>query len=251
MINISNHLKHIIQSLIINWKSWMCIHVSLYLINDNSFFISYINYLFILLFSYLSHYILHWKYIYPFNITHIYHHSHSNSFSHIIQIIFEFVSLMFVIAIKYIFMCGKIDLCYINEWIIILYYLFYTTVHNINYSILRVNSVHQIHHQVLFKNMGPDICDIIFDTKHNPESEIENTDHYIPNIIGSTLIVFLLKYLWNTDNKEIFTFIIKYLFIFAVIFLFLTTIYMYNTECDKNNKVLYDDISKIYKLLKH
>ena len=109
MMKISSYLNNIIQSLTINWKSWLCIHISLYLINDNSLFIGYINYFIILLFSYWSHYLLHWKYIYPLNIIHIYHHLHSNTFSHIIQIILEFVSLMFFIVIKHIFMYGKIE----------------------------------------------------------------------------------------------------------------------------------------------
>ena len=249
MMKISSYLNNIIQSLTINWKSWLCIHISLYLINDNSLFIGYINYFIILLFSYWSHYLLHWKYIYPLNIIHIYHHLHSNTFSHIIQIILEFVSLMFFIVIKHIFMYGKIDLYFINEWNMILYYFFYTTVHNINYSIFRVNNVHKIHHEVLFKNMGPDICDIIFETKHNPDYEIENTDHYIPNIIGSTVIVFILKYLWNTKYKDIFILSVKLCFVTAFLFLFLLTTYIYNIDCNENDKHIYEQISKIYKLL--
>ena len=41
-------------------------------------------------------------------------------------------------------------------------------------------------------NNGPDLCDIMFGTKH-PDDAIENTDHYIPNVIIMTICILFLK----------------------------------------------------------
>ena len=43
--------------------------------------------------------------------------------------------------------------------------IFYTTVHNINYSIFHVNNIHEKHHNDVMYNYGPDIMDILMGTK--------------------------------------------------------------------------------------
>ena len=80
-----------------------------------------------------------------------------------------------------------------------MYYLIYTTVHNVNYSIFHVNNVHENHHRIFKKNMGPDICDIAFGTKHDVEHSIENTDHYLPNIAGAFVVVYMLQRLYREN----------------------------------------------------
>jgi hypothetical protein len=75
----------------------------------------------------------------------------------------------------------------------------YITVHNINYSIVRVNNVHRMHHGDVHYNHGPDVCDILFGTKHPSETTVENTDHYIPNILFGFVFLYGIQYLWNNN----------------------------------------------------
>jgi len=108
--------------------------------------------------------------------------------SHVSQFFLEYAWFLGGLWINYT--CSL----HLNPWIIVFWYLFYTTVHTINYTIFHINSVHEKHHEVKTKNMGPDLYDIIFDTKCG---DIENTDHYIPNIIGCAMITLVLKYVWD------------------------------------------------------
>ena len=64
----------------------------------------------------------------------------------------------------------------LDKWVMIFLYLVYTTTHNINYSIFHVNRTHELHHENIFTNMGPDICDILFETKNQENKE---DDEYI------------------------------------------------------------------------
>jgi hypothetical protein len=92
-----------------------------------------------------------------------------------------------------------------NEYVVFFFYFFYTTVHNINYSIFHINRVHELHHELKIKNIGPDICDILFGTKHEPENGLENTDHYIPNMIFGLICVLCIKHFWSTcQHKEFY-----------------------------------------------
>jgi hypothetical protein len=59
-----------------------------------------------------------------------------------------------------------------------------------------VNKTHYYHHQNVYTNFGPEYCDILFGTK-NPEDEIEDQSHMVPNAIILTSIVLLLKYLYK------------------------------------------------------
>jgi len=75
--------------------------------------------------------------------------------------------------------------------------------------------------------MGPDICDILFNTKYDVENSIENTDHYIPNIIVCLIITLLLKSYWERrENKEPYETAMKYLFGGSVGLLILSTVYL-------------------------
>jgi hypothetical protein len=93
-----------------------------------------------------------------------------------------------------------IHLFFVDEWIMFFIYIFYTTVHNINYSILKVNKYHFQHHQLPVSNMGPDIFDLLFGTKNKKTMENEQIDHYIPNILLSFLMVLFLKHLYLNKN---------------------------------------------------
>ena len=75
------------------------------------------------------------------------------------------------------------------------------------------------------KNIGPDISDIIFGTKMNPESDLENTDHYIFNIIGSTLIVLFLKHLFKKFPPLNYVFLIIYFVTMIILIYYTITLY--------------------------
>jgi hypothetical protein len=159
---------------------------------------------------------------------HLYHHGNNDFFSHFIQILLEFSSLLAIIPISYI-----LNINILNPWIVIFFYIFYTTVHNVNYSILHVNTIHEKHHKEFKTNLGPDICDIIFNTKYNID-EVENTDHYIVNIIVSYIIVIYLHKIWSmsSDNSKIIIQVIFGVF-FTIItsILFYVTYYLKKMEC--------------------
>jgi hypothetical protein len=94
---------------------------------------------------------------------------------------------------------------FLDEWIILFFVLFYTTIHNINYGRFRVNNVHSLHHKNYFTNLGPDFCDVIFGTKNPLNETVENTNHYIPNVIILTAIILCLQYFYlNETFKNIF-----------------------------------------------
>jgi hypothetical protein len=84
-----------------------------------------------------------------------------------------------------------------------------------------------MHHKLRIKNMGPDICDILFNTKHDVENSIENTDHYMPNIVICLVITLLLKSFWERrENKAPYEMGLKYLFGGSIGLLMVTTAYL-------------------------
>jgi hypothetical protein len=218
--NIKSTILNIQKSVIINYKSWFLLTISILIISSNDILYGIISFVFLLLASHLFHYSCHLAII--TNSVHEYHHKHNNYLSHITQIILEMFSILNFIFLKH--------LCYyfsfLNEWIIIFYYFFYTTVHNVNYSIFHVNKIHEIHHKNQKVNLGPDICDIIFQTKFDVNESLENTDHYIYNILYGLLLVCTLKLIWknsNNNEKNIITniFVVSYA-IMLIILLFFT-----------------------------
>jgi hypothetical protein len=222
-----DRLKYIYKSLKINYKSWILILITLFIINNNTnknenIIYTLITFLLMLISLQLFHHLSHYDIYYPFTAAHLYHHNNNNFFSHFIQIVIEFIFILSPITLKYLFSyLLSINTKLFDSYTIIFIYLFYTSVHNINYSIFHVNDVHEYHHYNPLKNAGPDIMDILFNTKHDPENKIENTDHYIPNIIISLFIVLILKYIYSWINNEnlvlnSFIFIMMFLIIILV-----------------------------------
>ena len=231
----TNKLNNIIESLTLNYKSWILIILCIFILpttssNYNKFF----TYIFMLLLSYWFHYASH---VDETNASvHIYHHNNSNYFGHIIQILLEFVSLLFLIPFTYLLNINILD-----RWVMLFFYFFYTTVHNVNYSIFHVNTVHEKHHANVRTNLGPDICDIIFDTKSN--NDIENTDHYILNIIVSFLIVWNIHNFWEKSNDSS-----KFIFkiIFGIVFSMISIIILFFTYYLKRELELKKQMRKPY-----
>lgn len=200
-------LSNIKDSVVLNYKSWGLIFASLFLISDSSRVLYFFTFFVMMLFAHYFHKLCHYDDMYPLNITHIYHHLNNNSFSHFIQATLEFSAFLSIIVVKYLIDNDYLNMFLkwisnylINEYVILYFYLFYTTVHNINYSIIHVNTTHESHHKLFNKNYGPDISDVLFGTTYG---ELENTDHYILNIIGCTAIVLAIKYVWtHTEDKS-------------------------------------------------
>lgn len=217
-------MQYVLKSLILNYKSWIVLLLSLYLINNYT--IPDLITLIIMLFTvHLFHYLSHYPIFYPLNCAHLYHHDNNNFFSHFIQIIIEFVSILSPIIFKY-FLWSSSN--FFNTYLIIFVYFFYTTVHTINYSMLHVNTVHEYHHINKLRNAGPDICDILFNTKHDVENQIENTDHYIPNIISSVILIYLLKYIYSLIDNEILVFNCFFIIMYILsLFLIISSIFIF------------------------
>jgi hypothetical protein len=157
---------------------------------------------------------------------HHYHHENNNWFAYLSQILLEInFAVIFVILYK------LFNTCILDEWVILYFVLFYSSIHNINYSIFHVNKIHSLHHKKIMTNIGPDICDIIFNTKNKKNKKVENTNHYIPNIMIITCIICALQYLFI--NKNIQNTCIKILnkfFLFTTIFLISCSLYLQNIK---------------------
>ena len=148
------------------------------------------------------------------------------------QILVELVCLSVFIPIFYVHKNFFLD-----PWILIFFTLFYSSIHNINYGYFKVNNVHKLHHECIETNIGPDICDIFFGTKNPSESCVENTDHYIPNIFFSSMIVLLLQYLWKNDNNKKGMFLIMNIFVsISISILVIFSIYLWFTNDVGDNK---------------
>ena len=196
--NINKRIKYFKYSIIINIKTWFFYFISIYILvpkNITNGILTFIIFYFIV---YYFHYISH-HYENILTIMHQYHHNNNNLFSNILEILLELLLCIQVLLINYL-LNGVF-----NYWIIIFIYFFYTLVHNINYSLLKVNDTHKNHHKNKYTNFGPDIFDILCNTKYKLNfKSIENTDHYIPIIIISLLIVLILKYYYNSCiNKSL------------------------------------------------
>lgn len=81
-----------------------------------------------------------------------------------------------------------------NLYVITLWGLMYSTIHNINYNLVP-SSTHILHHVDKKTNYGIDIWDILFNTKFNGDmsnEKLENINHYAINTIILTVIILLV-----------------------------------------------------------
>jgi hypothetical protein len=187
----------LLHSLRENILSWIIMFIA-------SIFLSYpdinsgiITVFFCYFWYYIIHRIQHTYDLNIANIIHIYHHDHAHTFlSDFTEVILELNFLNGFLPFLYIF-----NIQFINIWVILLYTFMYITIHIINYTILQVNNVHRLHHQNIQTNHGPDICDIIFGTKSKKNMEVENTDHYIPNIVIGLIIIYVIQLIHRTSEK--------------------------------------------------
>ena len=178
-----------------NKTTWVAFGISILLISDGNMVKGVFTLATMLFLVYYIHLEAHRERTWM-TISHHYHHEHNNWLSHGIQILLEMhFGLFFPLLNQHVM--GNI----LDKWVIIFLYLVYTTLHNINYSIYHINHTHELHHAEIMTNMGPDICDIIGGTK-NPKNKgtdeyIEDTAHYIPNIIGCTIAILAAKFFYK------------------------------------------------------
>ena len=174
------------KSILTNIWSWVTILIAIYCISPDHYGKGLITFFILFFASYYLHIETH-KVDTIFTVTHRYHHEHNNFFSHFIQYALELCFPTIFLIIYSIF--GTI---FLDKWIILFSTLFYSSIHNINYGYFHVNNVHRLHHEHVMTNNGPDLCDIIFGTKHLDDG-IENTNHYIPNVIIITIGILMIK----------------------------------------------------------
>lgn len=200
--NLLTPYEDTLKSISKNLKTWIFFAFSIAIVARENFFKGVMTFFVMLFLVYWihmeSHNVRNWM-----TISHHYHHENNNWFSHGIQILLELQFGLLFPIINEVFLEDILD-----KWVIILLYIFYTTVHNINYSLFHVNSTHELHHDNIYTNMGPDICDVLFQTKNqeNIESEdyLEDTGHYITNIIVGTIIVVILKKMCKNEITKLF-----------------------------------------------
>ena len=197
-----SHIGHIFNSIIINHKSWFVLLISCIIMSyRTSIFYGWIQYILCIFWAYIAHRMAHEPIGFFLNRAHIYHHEHTDWISHAIQVCVELCASFGPVILLYYFIDLEQDHYLVDPYIYLLFFIFYTSTHNINYGLLKVNDVHYKHHLNYSVNYGPDICDIIFKTKY-PLNGVENTDHYIPNIIIATIISYFFKiYYLNSNNK--------------------------------------------------
>lgn len=199
----SKYLHHIQTSLITNYKSWSVLFLSCIITSyqsSTSIFFGWIQFLVCILFVYGAHRIAHEPIGFFLNRAHIYHHEHADWMSHAIQVCVEIAAGFSPVFLLYYLIDLPYTIPLVDPYIFLLFSVFYTSVHNVNYGQLHVNKVHAKHHADYSVNYGPDICDIIFKTKF-PPNEVENTDHYIPNILVATIVTTVFRYFYEKSNK--------------------------------------------------
>lgn len=216
---------NVIESIKTNYLSWIVIIISIIIVSYPSVHSGLITFFIIFLASYFIHLYSHYmKNI--FTILHHYHHENNNFFSHFSQILLE-LSLSSLVFILHYIDEYYLKFNFIDIWTGLSFVLFYSTVHNYNYGQLRVNDVHYLHHKNIFTNIGPDICDIAFGTKHPDNKEVENTNHYIPNVILSTIFILFIKYLCINENIKMYLLNIYFIAILLImLFLVVSSIYL-------------------------
>jgi hypothetical protein len=206
-----------------NWLSWLFFLASVYLISPQNLLFGYVTLFSQMFFYYAVHMYLHYR----DNITtilHKYHQYNENSFSYYSGIIFELNYS--IIHYIYYHLTGYL---YADIWVVMFFALFYSSLHNINYGIFRVNKVHYLHHQMGNTNVGIDVFDVMFGSKHPDETVVENTDHYIPIIIAAAAITLITKYFYETNETVkywLLTFV-PIFFMFTLTFVVVSSVYLY------------------------
>ena len=159
----------------------------------NNYYISAITSIIVTLWTYFIHRLFH---TYPdtFGYFHKTHHTdNTNVITFMIDNIFNFFTIGGAILLfPLLYVKNVLNIHLLNHYVILIWSLVYTSYHSINYHIFETNNIHVEHHESLHYNYGPEWFDIIFATKQD-ESDIENMNSGIFNVIVVSMIVLLLK----------------------------------------------------------
>jgi hypothetical protein len=182
------------------------------------------------------------KISYPFTYGHMYHHYDSKIvFSIILEYLWEISFTLILLFLKLLLQLEyNIDLWFLNEESIILFCIILISTHQINYSLLHVNTIHEKHHSNYFTNLCPELIDIFFCTKS--DDEIENYLHIIPNIIVGLIIIYYLQKYWiKLDDTMQLNY--KYGFIYGFVGLTILSLFINIFLCNEDlNEHLKNDL---------
>jgi hypothetical protein len=181
MINEAS-IKAAIASVVSNWKMWLCYLCAVAVVARDNLFTGTCTFFGLISAAYFVHRFSHLHRNF-FTLLHHYHHENDNWLAYFSQILIEILFGVFVLPFSY---AGYTA----HPWVTMLFVLVYSSVHNVNYGICKVNQVHARHHKNVHQNVGPDVCDILFQSKHG---EPEDTSHYIPNIVIALIAVVLAQ----------------------------------------------------------
>jgi hypothetical protein len=112
------------------------------------------------------------------------HHDTSIN-KHVINIIYEFLNNILMQGIGFILIIKLLNM--IDTRVIILWAMFYATVHNINYLFIKP-TVHRDHHLNKHTNYGIDFYDILLNSKNN-WNDIEIYNHAAINLLIITYCI--------------------------------------------------------------
>lgn len=250
----SYHLNKIKEAFCLNYKTFIGLLLSSIVLCYENVFYGIFIYIFCTHLTYFVHIMAHLEESKILNKIHEYHHNNNDFYAHYTQIFLEISTGIVPLIIVYL-LTGRVYIKYKFEpYVIFMFSYFYSSIHNINYSLHHVNKIHSNHHDNWSINYGPDILDVIYGTKENYE-ELENTDHYLPNLLICTLGIKAIQILLNKIDikykKIFFTYLITtYGGIMAFLFVFnLNLIYL-----DNLNKELMSTqikLEKIYNKIKN
>ena len=176
----SYHIGKIKEAFSTNFPTYIGMIISCSILCYENMLLGIILYIFCTHLSYFVHILAHQDDAKTINCIHEYHHNHVNNYAHYLQIVLELVTSITPILSVYL-LTNRFYVKYRFEpYVIFMFSLFYSSIHNINYSMLHVNTIHENHHKNWCVNYGPDICDVIYGTKEDYEI-LEDTSHYLPN----------------------------------------------------------------------
>ena len=187
------HISKIKEAFSKNYLTFIVMFASCVMLCYENIGLGLIYYIFCTHLSYFIHIAAHREDSKTINVVHEYHHNHLDNYGHYLQILLELSTAIMPIFIIYLFTGRLYVKNSFEPYVIFMFSLFYSSIHNINYSVFHVNKIHENHHKDWTINYGPDICDVLYGTKENYE-DLEDTSHYIPNLLICTMIAKLLQY---------------------------------------------------------
>ncbi len=231
-----------------NWKSILCMIIAMVVICYKDLFGGIFTLFFCLYYVHQFHYLSHLDFVKPIAILHIVHHETNSWWGHLLEILYEFIVMTTPLFGKIFMDFAGIPFPVFNISFLAFFYMFYTTHHNINYSYFHVNRIHERHHKHMTKNLGLDICDNYYGTKCVLPNDtindiVENTDHYIPNIIIFLAIVLISNWYikkYNIPNREYFLIIFCVLYIIFIILSFSMLLFK-TMSSEKKQEIIYKD----------